>query len=271
MPAFRVEILALLAVLVACGESHPSDADADANANAKPNEPPVAVARVVLARGPADETTFAEKQDALAFDFSGAPIDVQLDGTASSDEDGEIEKYEWQSAGLVDDDGTPLPDDTKVPSHLPERNEQAWSADVPVPTVRIAEPGVYTFNLWVTDDMGATGEPDRVTFRVGTSNDETATQCKSSVAASVPAECSQCLCGASDMCQQVIAETSCREPCWGLLRCLNQNCPNFRSMAMAMDFSCVTSNCGAHLAAGQRGANPVIPCLGMCPDECRVF
>jgi hypothetical protein len=254
---------ATMTLLVACSsESH----------SPEPNEPPVAVARVVLSTGPADETTFPERNAALKFDFRGAPIDVQLDATASSDEDGTIEKYTWQSAGPVADDGTPLPDNTNQ-FPVPEWNEQGWSADVATPTVRLFEPGLYKFNLWITDDAGEMGEPDRITFAFGTGSDAAVAVCEPTVAASVPSECSRCLCGLGDQCRAEVAENACGEDCWAFLRCLSDNCPNFRAMAQQMppDFSCLTTHCSAEFAAGQVGASAAAACVGMCPEACRAF
>lgn len=87
------------------------------------NDPPVADA------GP-DQTV----------ELSNGTAEVTLDGSASTDSDGEIVTYTWT--------GEPDPDDEVNP-------------------VLNLSSGVYTFTLTVTDDRGAVSAPDTVTVTVG--------------------------------------------------------------------------------------------------------
>lgn len=266
MTPFRLALLLSIAALVGCRENPIVP---------EPNDRPVAVARVVLPSGPADETTFpgmgpGTGQDALRFDFNGGSLDVQLDGTASSDKDGKIRKYNWQSATLIDGDaGTAQPAGMKDPLWMPEGAPKGWPEDKASPVVTITAPGVYSFNLWVTDEMDSVSEPDTIKFTVGSAVDPAVTACLPTVLPSVPDPCKNCLCGVSDTCRNDVKETACGEACWTFIRCLGEKCPDFRAMAAMMDYSCLTMNCAAEYQAGMMGATQVGACIAMCPEECR--
>ena len=96
--------------------------------NAPQNEPPVADA--------GGDATYT-----LA--FSQPTMEVELNGSNSTDSDGTIVAYSWT--------GNPDPD------------------DVVAPTVTLGA-GVYDFTLVVTDDDDATSEPDTVTITVNEAN-----------------------------------------------------------------------------------------------------
>jgi hypothetical protein len=256
----------------------------------EPNERPLAVARVVLPTGPADADTFATMgpgtgQSALQFDFNGGSLDVQLDGMDSKDNDGEISEYMWQSATLIDGDaGKAQPTGMKDPLWMPEGAAKGWPEDTANPKVTITAAGVYSFNLWVTDDTGSQSEPDTIKFTVGTAVDPKVEACVEAVVPTVPDECKRCLCSASERCQvdviatptegQTPAATGCNEACWTFISCLGAKCPNFTMMAMQMppDYSCLTMNCSAEFMAGQTGATAVGACIRMgCTEQCRAM
>ena len=158
----------------------------------------------------------------------------------------------------------------KDPIFMPEGSPKGWPADEATPTVNVTAAGVYGFNLWVTDDTGSVSEPDLIKFTVGNAVDPALAGCMATVLPSVPADCSACLCGIDDTCRNAVNQTACGEPCWGLIRCLGEKCPNFRMMAMQMppDYPCLTTNC-MEFVGGATAATPVGMCINSCPDECR--
>lgn len=79
--------------------------------------------------------------------FAGTPVTVTLNGAASSDRDGKVSRWVWQS---VDPSVT-----VTVPPATPY-----------MPTVTLGE-GRWGFNLWVQDDDGAISDPDQVVIAVG--------------------------------------------------------------------------------------------------------
>jgi hypothetical protein len=210
----------------------------------------------------------ANAGDDMTLDFSGTPVTVELDGRGSSDDDGEIVEYVWLS-------GTPLPAqdagmgmEPVVPGGrlVPEGEEATWPDDEARPTVVLGE-GVWNFSLWVRDDSGALSAPDSVTIFVGSSADPVA-ECAATVASVVADPCKECLCGLDDMCKMAVAETACNADCWALISCVGANCPDFAAMAAMMDYTCLTTNCSAELAAGMAGATPAGACARMCPEAC---
>lgn len=109
--------------------------------------------------------------------LSGASVEVTLDGSKSSDPDGEIFAYEWRYTGwpaaFMPDpiDGGPLPTDpTTDPLAQPPSfcSDAEYIADSPVQlryclvarkakTTLSLPPGGYRFTLFVEDDDGKIG------------------------------------------------------------------------------------------------------------------
>jgi len=78
------------------------------------------------------------------------PGTILLDGSMSTD-DGPIAKYQWRS-------GTRRPDGMGrlIPSGI---MTTAWPGDGQVVMVSQLPDGCWTFDLWVTDTLGATSDP----------------------------------------------------------------------------------------------------------------
>jgi hypothetical protein len=120
------------------------------------NRAPIAVARAIGPDGvPADGTVNAGYGP--IFPFSGAPVEVTLDGSGSSDQDGKVVAYRWLSGSLVDG-GT----DRLVAEGAPGN----WPDDSAQPKVTLGE-GVWAFTLSVTDDEGATSVSDTIGVVIG--------------------------------------------------------------------------------------------------------
>lgn len=247
------------AVLVLCSAGCRED-----NLVPDPNRTPEAVARVIAENGDSvDETVDGGGGPRFAFD--GTPVEIQLDGSRSSDVDGEIRDYRWLSGTTdVDAGGGRL---------IPEDQDAGWPRDAAKPTVRLGE-GVWTFTLWVEDDDGAISQPDTITFTVGDpapaapppSDDEAIAQCVDGVVETVPEACKQCVCTTSEECRMAADQSVCGEACWGLLDCIGVSCPEF---SMNMDVACLTTNCAEFLAEGGSGATTIGPCVTGCIDDCR--
>lgn len=250
-----------------------------------PNRRPVADARIRV-----DGKAVDEKVDAEALKIPLAAgvdsVEVTLDATESTDADGKVTSYRWLSATSVPDGGVGALSYTGamgvvsaggrfVPGAEPGGDKPGaregvadWPEDVERPVVELGE-GAWSFSLWVTDDDGAVSSPDTVTVLVGdaaSGGGPEVEACIADVLDSVPEECSRCLCGI-ESCRATVAETACNADCWGLIQCIGTMCPDFAAMAMAMDFSCVTTNCSAFLA-GATAATPAGMCIRMCPAEC---
>jgi hypothetical protein len=120
------------------------------------NRIPVAVARAIDPSGEAVDSTVNDGFGPI-YPFDGNPVEVKLDGTASSDTDGKIVAYRWLGTGLVDGGvGRDEPDD----------EDAGWPDDAKQPTVTLGE-GTWSFSLWVTDDRGAISNPSEVELIVG--------------------------------------------------------------------------------------------------------
>lgn len=221
------------------------------------NAIPVADAKVISEKGESVD----EKSDAagLTFAFAGAPVTVTLDGSSSRDANGEIRQYRWLSGTLAPDAGASEP-----PARLVGSGQAAdWPDDEEKPQVVLGE-GMWTFTLWVVDDQGAVSDPDSVRITVGSSAGA-ARECVATVLPTIAATCKQCVCEQSDACRQAANQSMCGEDCWGLVRCIRDNCPNF---AMTMDTACVTSNCASFIANGRTGAAAIGGCVTSCADAC---
>jgi hypothetical protein len=88
------------------------------------------------------------------YPFDGEPVEIQLDGRASSDADGRVVEYRWLSATQRDGGADRV---------FPEGEDRDWPRDVAQPKVVLGE-GAWSFSLWVVDDQGGISDPD--TFRL---------------------------------------------------------------------------------------------------------
>jgi hypothetical protein len=120
------------------------------------NRIPVAVARAFDASGTSVDSTVNDGLGPI-YPFDGAPVEVKLDGTASSDVDGKIVAYRWLGTGVLDGG---------VGRVAPEGEESGWPDDVKQPSVTLGE-GTWSFSLWVTDGQGAISNPSEIDLIIG--------------------------------------------------------------------------------------------------------
>jgi hypothetical protein len=219
----------------------------------------------------------------VMIDYTGTDVDVMLDGTKSSDEDGHIVSYRWFSANAVRDGGMgQLTHDvtndagTKVINAggraVPEGQPANWPGTSAKTTVSLGE-GVWTFILWVIDDKGSVSMPSTVEITIGKpdpANDPKVKMCADNVYEMVARPCAVCVCNIDDNCRTNVQKDKCDAMCWGLIQCIGAMCPNFAMMAMQMppDYSCLTTNCMAFLSGGT-AATAAGPCVTQCIDMCR--
>jgi len=219
------------------------------------NRVPIAHARAVGNNGEVVDATVDGGVAALMFMFDGDPIEVTLDGTASTDLDGEVASYDWRYVAPAADGGVPASGFwSQVPSLDPN--------DVARPKVLLPM-GTHTFTLWVTDDDGAVSVPDSITIKVG---GDPVQECIDGSAPELDDTCKQCLCsqeGATgDTCRTGVP--GCNGACWGLIGCIGAMCPTF---TMDMDTQCVIDNCATFLG-GMTGAMAAGACISPCVAEC---
>jgi hypothetical protein len=189
-------------------------------------------------------------------EFEGEPVSVTLDGSGSSDTDGEITQWQWFSAIGAPDGGVAVP----------EGEAPTWPEDGEQPTVILPQ-GVWTFALWVEDDRGAVSLPDTVKITVGDPSplaDPEVAACAEQIVGDTSDACKACVCATSDACRTSIA--ACDQVCWNLITCVAANCPDFDAMASQGDYSCLVEHC-VEFAAGGVAAMAAGPCVTGC-DEC---
>jgi hypothetical protein len=188
-------------------------------------------------------------------DESGAAmVTVVLDGSGSTDSDGEVVSWRWFSATAGPDGGVALP----------EGADSSWPEDVANPQLELPD-GVWTFSLWVIDEHGAVSEPDTVVIRVGISDPRVAA-CAMEVVDSVSDPCKTCVCSVDDECRTNIVASVCDQTCWDLLDCTAAECPDF---AQTMDLNCILANCSEFLASGMAAMSAgrcVIECADVCSE-----
>jgi hypothetical protein len=144
----RLTLVAALCLLGAgCRETY---------VNADTNRLPVAVPRAVDASGMSVDSS-ANHGLGPIYPFAGKPVEVVLDGTASTDTDGSIVSYHWLSATRPDGGAG---------RKVPDGESQEWPDDVAMPHVKLGE-GKWSFSLWVTDDDGAISDPEVIELIVG--------------------------------------------------------------------------------------------------------
>jgi hypothetical protein len=204
--------------------------------------------------------------------FMGAPVQVTLDASGSTDQDGPLVAYRWFSgtpqsdapstagSGADDDAGAESGSGRWVPDGAPKD----WPNDELNPVVTLGE-GQYSFVLWVIDELGAVSDPSTLTVTVATPLEPAVQACVVDVVDTVPMQCKVCVCGVSDMCRAAAVETMCNADCWGLIRCIGSMCPGFMPGG---DNSCVLAECAEYLA-GAAASGMVAPCLPTCLDSCR--
>ena len=231
----------------------------------KANQLPIADARVL--RDGKSVNARTDGAAALKFDYSGTPVTLTLDASQSHDPDGMVTRYRWLSGTLAPDGGIPLPDAMGV-SHrwVPANAAPDWPDDVVSPEVTL-DKGIWSFELWVTDDAGAVSTPDTLKLTIGDVVDPIVQHCSDQVLSSEPEACRRCICGQSDMCRAAVTKDVCDQTCWDLINCVAASCPDFANMAAKMDYSCLTANCSAFLA-GATAATPAVACFRACPADC---
>jgi hypothetical protein len=125
------------------------------------NKPPLA--KIVVKQG---SDTIAP---GASIAFSGTAIKLTLDGTGSSDADGEVVEYLWLRTDLpasahFDDSGVAPDEDGGSPSTVAAATDSP--APKPMTEVTLKLPGKYRYSLWVTDNDGAVSAPVSVTLSV---------------------------------------------------------------------------------------------------------
>jgi hypothetical protein len=230
------------------------------------NQIPIADARIIR-NGESVNGRMDGGAAALAFDYTGTPVTITLDASHSIDPDGTIAAYHWLSATLAPDGGIHLPDEGGVSLRwIPPGAPLNWPGDEVQPQVKLGK-GSWSFDLWVTDNLGAISNPDTITITIGNVVSPEIQQCADAVVSTEPESCRQCICQQSAKCRAAVVATACDQTCWDLVNCIAARCPDFTAMAAKMDYSCVTNNCSAYLS-GSMGAMPVGPCFTPCASEC---
>jgi hypothetical protein len=230
------------------------------------NQIPIADARIIR-NGESVNARMEGGAGALSFDYTGMPITITLDASNSYDPDGTIVAYHWLSATLAPDGGIQLPDEGGVSLRwIPPGVSLNWPGDQVKPQVTLGQ-GSWSFDLWVTDNLGAISNPDTITITIGNVVSPEVQQCADAVLSTEPESCRLCVCKQSAMCRAAAVMTACGQSCWDLINCLAAHCPDFTAMAAKMDYSCLTMNCSAFLS-GSTGATPVGPCFNACTTEC---
>lgn len=198
---------------------------------------------------------------------AGATTKVSLDGSGSSDPDGQITAYRWFNATGKVDGGVAFP---------AGQSDAAWPEDAVKPELELPD-GVWSFSLWVVDEDGAVSEPSTVKITVGDPDalaDPEVAACAMDVLPSVPTSCAACVCNPPNASEEIVAgcrmnvvQGKCDQGCWDLINCTARQCPDF-SKGPAPDFGCLTANCGAFLgsgAAAMAAGGCVIACASACP------
>ena len=202
-----------------------------------PNAPPVADA------GEDQEITLADGESEAS---------VTLDGSASSDVDGDVAEYVWLSACPVE-----LDDGGSEPGRADFDPDNVAKPKLTLPV------GTHRFTLWVRDNDGARSEGDTVTVKVGEGGSTCGGSCEDRILQDpqITDECRACLCQ-DPTCAAASTASSCDALCWELVRCTATNCTTDPDQ-----FGCAQANCGDFLG-GATGAIAIGPCVTGCAVEC---
>jgi hypothetical protein len=125
------------------------------------NKPPIAEiwfngALVAKSGNPVTTTTIP---------YAGMPVSVVLDGTKSSDPDGQVTSFKWlrtdiPAASRWADGGVPPPDSGLPVFHSTDDPPAGTSAQLSL------DKGKYRYSLWVMDNGGLISAPATVTLQV---------------------------------------------------------------------------------------------------------
>jgi hypothetical protein len=141
------------------------------------NLPPVATVRVMMNGAPVNIEE--------PIPYMGTPLALTLDGTLSTDEDGNVAKYTWYR--------TDLPPNVRYDAGVMDIPTEGDLMPVAAPQVMLGE-GSYQYSLWVTDDEDMISEPATVEFTIKTpTNYMPDATCAAMYMSAIP-ECVDCVC-----------------------------------------------------------------------------
>ena len=206
-----------------------------AAAPAIPSNPPIA-------RAGADQTLVLE-QGALE-------VNVTLDGTGSTDNDGEVVSYIWLSGDSEEVDGGGI------------RRSGPDPDNIAMPTITL-EQGQWKFVLWVEDDAGRVSNPDVVVITVGDKLPPTAPvqMCMDMSLQSISADCRRCACELDEACMELVP--GCDQGCWDMALCTNEKCEGEADRA-----NCARTMCAELIDAAVPYIIDFGPCTEQCPQDC---
>lgn len=142
------------------------------------NKPPVAKVQLLMNGAPVNIEE--------PIPFMGTELALTLDGTMSSDEDGDIVKHLWLNTGV--------PASERYDAGV--MNINMYTGDpmpVAAPPLMLGE-GSYQFSLWVTDDEDMISEPATLEFTIKTpTNYMPDATCAAMYMSAIP-ECVDCVC-----------------------------------------------------------------------------
>jgi hypothetical protein len=197
-----------------------------------------------------NKSPMAYAGDMQVIAYTGMPVRVTLDGSGSTDADGEIVGYRWTSGDSKDGGGPAGPDPDDV-----ERPEVTLDA------------GVWIFTLFVFDNENGVSQPSNVTIKVGTAVSPEATECSKNALQTIDEDCRLCVCGVSDTCRMAMA--GCDQACWDFYTCVQNKCGAFVGKDQTELANCVRANCSAFFG-GVGGYMPLDPCVNgaACGEVC---
>jgi hypothetical protein len=171
--------------------------------------------------------------------FTGQPIQITLDGSHSSDADGDIVTYRWLAWKAEQQSVTDSGVDAGTVWSRADGGSPGWPDDIAQPTVTLGE-GTHVFTLWVMDDSGNTSAPDSV--RIDVQSTLSPEQCITSAVEGTDPVCVGCICALGDACREAVSASKCDAACWALIACIGEKCPDLQTR-----MACVPANCGEFL------------------------